>query len=69
MTRIQITPKLFRDEHCPEGNTFSVFEAFGHLNFEFVSDLDIRISNLSTSLKRLAGRAYEIRTGIAGGLT
>jgi len=35
-----------------------MFEAFEHLNFEFVSDFDIRISNLLTSLKRLAGRAY-----------
>jgi len=35
-----------------------MFEAFEHLNFGFVSDLDIRISDLLTSLKRLAGRAY-----------
>jgi hypothetical protein len=45
-----------------------MFEAFEHLNFGFVSDLDIRISNLLTPLKRLAGRAYEVRTSRAGGL-
>jgi len=45
-----------------------MFEAFEHLNFGFVSDLDIRISNLLTPLKRLAGRAYEVRTSSAGGL-
>jgi hypothetical protein len=39
------------------------------LNFGFVSDLDIRISNLLTPLKRLAGRAYQVRTSRAGGLT
>jgi hypothetical protein len=37
-----------------------MFEAFEHSNFEFVSDLDIRISDLWTSLKRLAGRTYEV---------
>jgi hypothetical protein len=43
-----------------------MFEAFEHLNFGFVSDLDIRIcglrlensTNLLTPLKGLAGRAY-----------
>jgi hypothetical protein len=45
-----------------------MFEAFEHLNFGFVSDLDIRISNLLTPLKRFAGRAYEVRTSRAGGL-
>jgi hypothetical protein len=45
-----------------------MFEAFEHLNFGFVSDLDIRISNLLTPLKRLASRAYEVRISRAGGL-
>jgi hypothetical protein len=45
-----------------------MFEAFEYLNFEFVSDLDIRISNLWSPLKRLPGRVYEIRTRRAGGL-
>jgi len=44
-----------------------MFEASEHLNFGFVSDL-FRISNLLTPLKRLAGRAYEVRTSGAGGL-
>jgi ribosomal protein L31E len=45
-----------------------MFEAFEHLNFGFVSDSDIRISNLLTPLKRLARRAYEVRTSRAGRL-
>ena len=45
-----------------------MFEAFEYLNFGFVSDLDIRISNLLTPLKHLVGRAYEVHTSRAGGL-
>ena len=37
-----------------------MFEAFEHLNFGFVSDLDVRISNSLTPLKSLADRAYEV---------
>ena len=43
-------------------------KAFEHLNFEFVSDSDIRISNLLSALKRLTGGTYDIRTSRAGGL-
>jgi hypothetical protein len=35
-----------------------MFEAFEHSDFGFVSDLDIRISDLLTELKSLAARAY-----------
>jgi hypothetical protein len=35
-----------------------MFGAFEHSDFGFVSDSDIRISDLLTELKHLAARAY-----------
>jgi len=40
-------PKFETRSNVPNSNVFSWFAVFEHLNFEFVSDFDIRISDFS----------------------
>jgi hypothetical protein len=39
--------KFEKNPNVPNSNVFSWFAVFEHLNFEFVSDFDIRISDFS----------------------
>jgi len=51
----------------PKSNIFSMFESFEDSNFEFVSDFDIRISDLSSLPNRLQQQSlfnsHRLRTG------
>jgi hypothetical protein len=40
-------PKFETNPNVPNSNVFCWFAVFEHLNFEFVSDFDIRISDFS----------------------
>jgi len=56
MTEIQMTKT--HDLLYPGDKLLSMFGILGNSNFGFVSDFGIRISNLSTEIKRLVGRTY-----------
>jgi len=40
-------PKFETNSNVPNSNVFCLFAVFEHLNFEFVSDFDFRISDFS----------------------
>jgi len=48
MTKIQMTETALRDIRFRDCNHVGLFRSLEHYGFEFVSDFDIRISNLDT---------------------
>ncbi len=57
MTKIQMIETVLFDIWFRECNLVCLFLSLGHYSFEFVSDFDIRISNLTPGLIVL-GRAH-----------
>jgi hypothetical protein len=47
MTKIQMTETLLRDIRFRDCSVVCLFLTLEHYSFEFVSDFDIRISNLN----------------------